>query len=84
MSKSNLELQRKSLPNEPGVYLFLDSKKTVIYIGKALNLRKRVNQYFAKTHYIDPYYEEKIKDEGIGLSDNMMVEYLLILSIMNL
>ncbi|MFX1502801.1 MAG: excinuclease ABC subunit UvrC, partial [Promethearchaeota archaeon] len=62
MSKSNLELQRKSLPNEPGVYLFLDSERTVIYIGKALNLRKRVNQYFAKAHYNDPYYEEKIKE----------------------
>ncbi|MFX1567187.1 MAG: excinuclease ABC subunit UvrC [Promethearchaeota archaeon] len=57
---SNLELQRKSLPNEPGVYLFLDKKGSVIYIGKALNLRKRVNQYFTKTHSIDPYYEEKI------------------------
>jgi excinuclease ABC subunit C len=62
MSKSNLELQRKSLPKEPGVYLFLDIKKKVIYIGKALNLRKRVNQYFAKTHYNDPYYEEKINE----------------------
>ncbi|MFX1386185.1 MAG: excinuclease ABC subunit UvrC [Promethearchaeota archaeon] len=59
---SDLELQRKSLPNEPGVYLFLDNKKSVIYIGKALNLKKRVNQYFAKTHYNDPYYEEKIKE----------------------
>lgn len=59
---SNLQLQRKSLPNETGVYLFLDNKKTVIYIGKALNLRKRVNQYFSKTHYNDPFYEEKIKE----------------------
>lgn len=59
---SDLDLQRKSLPNEPGVYLFLDNKKTVIYIGKALNLRKRVNQYFSKTQYNDPFYEEKIKE----------------------
>jgi excinuclease ABC subunit C len=59
---SNLQLQRKSLPNEPGVYLFLDNNKTVIYIGKALNLRKRVNQYFTKSHFTDPYYEEKIKE----------------------
>ncbi len=59
---SNLQLQRKSLPNEPGVYLFLDNKKTVIYIGKAINLRKRVNQYFTKTHFNDPFYEEKIKE----------------------
>ena len=57
-----LELQRKSLPNEPGVYLFLDKAKTIIYVGKALNLKKRVNQYFLKSSYIDPYYEEKIKE----------------------
>ncbi|MFX1417310.1 MAG: excinuclease ABC subunit UvrC [Promethearchaeota archaeon] len=62
MNMSNVELQRKSLPNEPGVYLFYDNKKTVIYIGKALNLRKRVNQYFTKSHYTDPYYEEKINE----------------------
>jgi len=58
----NLELQRKSLPNEPGVYLFLDKKNIVIYIGKAINVKKRVNQYFLKTTYSDPFYEEKIKE----------------------
>ncbi|UCD00979.1 MAG: excinuclease ABC subunit UvrC [Promethearchaeota archaeon] len=58
----DIELQRKSLPNEPGVYLFGDKDGSIIYIGKAKNLRKRVNQYFLKTHYIDPYYEEKIKE----------------------
>ncbi|MFX0081611.1 MAG: excinuclease ABC subunit UvrC [Candidatus Hodarchaeota archaeon] len=58
----DLELQRKSLPNEPGVYLFADKEGSIIYIGKAVNLRKRVNQYFLKASYIDPYYEEKIKE----------------------
>jgi excinuclease ABC subunit C len=59
----DLELQRrKSLPNEPGVNLFADIDDSIIYIGKAINLRKRVNQYFLKTSYIDPYYEEKIKE----------------------
>ena len=58
----DLELQRRSLPNEPGVYLFADKEGSIIYIGKAINLRKRVNQYFLKTSYNDPYYEEKIKE----------------------
>ncbi|MFX1426410.1 MAG: excinuclease ABC subunit UvrC [Promethearchaeota archaeon] len=58
----DIELQRKSLPNEPGVYLFADNEETIIYIGKAVNLRKRVNQYFLKTSYNDPYYEEKIRE----------------------
>ncbi|MFX1477989.1 MAG: GIY-YIG nuclease family protein, partial [Promethearchaeota archaeon] len=57
-----LDLQRKSLPDEPGVYLFGDKTGTIIYIGKALNLKKRVNQYFLKTSYTDPYYEEKINE----------------------
>ena len=59
---SEVDLERKSLPNEPGVYFFLNNKKTIIYIGKAINLKKRVNQYFLKTNYPDPYYEEKIKE----------------------
>ncbi len=59
---STLDLKRRSLPNEPGVYFFLNKKSTIIYIGKAINLRKRVNQYFLKQNYIDPFYEEKIKE----------------------
>jgi len=58
----DLDLHRKSLPNEPGVYLFTDKKGSIIYIGKAINLKKRVNQYFLKTSYADPFYEEKIKE----------------------
>lgn len=37
----------KILPNQPGVYRFLNSDGKIIYIGKAKNLRKRVSQYFA-------------------------------------
>ena len=59
---SKLDLERRSLPNEPGVYFFLNKKSTIIYIGKAINLRKRVNQYFLKTKYSDPFYEEKIRE----------------------
>ncbi len=35
-----------SLPREPGVYLFRDRHRNVIYVGKATNLRARVRQYF--------------------------------------
>ncbi|MFX0076155.1 MAG: GIY-YIG nuclease family protein, partial [Candidatus Hermodarchaeota archaeon] len=59
---NSIDLTRRSLPNEPGVYFFLDNKSTIIYIGKAINLRKRVSQYFLKTNYPDPFYEEKIKE----------------------
>jgi len=59
---STIDLERKSLPHEPGVYFFLNNIKTIIYIGKAINLKKRVNQYFVKTNYNDPFYEQKIKE----------------------
>ena len=34
------------LPNEPGIYQFLDNKKNVIYVGKARNIKNRVRSYF--------------------------------------
>jgi excinuclease ABC subunit C len=36
------------LPQEPGVYLFKDAEGTIIYIGKAKSLKKRVSSYFAR------------------------------------
>jgi len=35
-----------ALPREPGVYMFRDRDRNVIYVGKATNLRARVRQYF--------------------------------------
>lgn len=40
----------KKLPDQPGVYIMHDAKDTIIYIGKAVSLRKRVHQYFQKSH----------------------------------
>jgi excinuclease ABC subunit C len=36
------------LPDKPGVYQFIDSTGIIIYVGKAKNLKKRVNSYFLK------------------------------------
>lgn len=38
----------KSIPQEPGVYLFKDRSGKALYIGKAKNLNKRINSYFGK------------------------------------
>lgn len=53
----------KKLPNNPGVYIMHDSSDAIIYIGKALSLRKRVRQYFQPSH-----------DEGI--KKKQMVEHI--------
>lgn len=39
---------RKSLPDSTGVYCFSDSEGEVLYIGKSVNLKSRVNSYFIK------------------------------------
>ncbi|MFA6636964.1 MAG: excinuclease ABC subunit UvrC [Candidatus Omnitrophota bacterium] len=43
----------KELPGCPGIYKFLDKKGKVIYVGKAINLRKRVSSYFRKGKVFD-------------------------------
>lgn len=41
------QFKKKKLPDTPGVYFFLGTKRKILYIGKATNLRSRVRSYFA-------------------------------------
>ncbi len=44
----NVQKILKKLPAKPGVYLHKDKNETIIYVGKAINLRNRVRSYFHK------------------------------------
>lgn len=46
----NIQEELKKLPDQPGVYIMHDARDAIIYIGKAVSLRKRVHQYFQASH----------------------------------
>jgi excinuclease UvrABC nuclease subunit len=47
---SHLKTAISLLPGQPGVYKYRDESNTIIYVGKAKNLKKRVSSYFNKEH----------------------------------
>lgn len=44
----------KTLPETPGCYLYHSSDGKIIYIGKAINLKKRISQYFKRNDALGP------------------------------
>lgn len=47
----NLDLKIAKLPESPGCYLMKDAEGTIIYVGKAVNLKNRVRSYFRDTEH---------------------------------
>lgn len=47
---SHIKLLVSVLPNQPGIYQFLNDSESVIYVGKAKDIKKRVSSYFIKNH----------------------------------
>ena len=48
---SNISDLIHALPEQPGVYQFYDKNGTILYIGKAKNLKKRVSSYFSRKKF---------------------------------
>ena len=51
--EKKLKLIVQNLPEKPGCYQYLDEQGTVIYVGKAKNLKRRVSSYFIKENQTD-------------------------------
>jgi len=54
MSSELIAEQLNRLPNSPGVYLLRDAAGTILYVGKAANLRHRVRSYFGAGQKLSP------------------------------
>ncbi len=67
----NLAQILSSMPDSPGCYIFLDENGTILYIGKAKNLKKRVSSYFNKNH---PYPKTRVLVKKIRNIQYVVVE----------
>src|SRR3989338_6222757 len=64
-----LKRRISELPEHPGVYLFKDSEKHPLYIGKALSIRKRVLSHFR-------YFGENLSKEGRMLDEVSVIDFI--------
>src|SRR3989344_4264343 len=53
MTQSLFSQIQNSIPRTPGVYFFRDKKHTILYVGKAANLRSRLSSYFLKSALLE-------------------------------
>ncbi len=75
------------LPSTPGVYTYYDKEGTVIYVGKAKNLKRRVSSYFNRTHDVlrtnllvrniadMSYVVVPTEQDALNLENSMIKEY---------
>ncbi|MCR5792230.1 MAG: excinuclease ABC subunit UvrC [Lachnospiraceae bacterium] len=84
----DIEEELKKLPACPGVYIMHDKKDKILYVGKAVNLKNRVRQYFQASHQVSSkiarmieqihHFEYIITDselEALVLECNLIKEY---------
>jgi len=54
LTMNPIKSKLKSLPINPGVYLFKNAKREILYVGKAKVLKNRVRSYFTQSHDLAP------------------------------
>lgn len=80
MPDKKLLIKISELPEQTGVYLFKGSQQNILYVGKAINLRKRVRSYFRPPEQLHPRVQklaEDIKDLTILLAPTEVEALLL-------
>ncbi len=88
MSISDLKQKINNLPSGPGVYLFMDGKGHIIYVGKAKSLKDRVKSYTGRSRERGPRIDRLRSDamdiqyivtsgemEALGLENNLIKEH---------
>ena len=83
-----LRNKASQLPTGPGVYLYKDAAGTVLYVGKAKNLRSRVRSYFLEDRLADAKTGSLIREatdldyilvdnekEALALENNLIKQY---------
>ena len=54
MTSPHIAAILKGLPEKPGVYIMRDEEGTVLYVGKAIKLKRRVSSYFRHSGFASP------------------------------
>ncbi len=76
----DIEQELKKIPQKPGVYLMKDEKEQIIYVGKAINLKNRVRQYFQNNRNHTPKVQtmvQHIKEFEYIITDSELEALLL-------
>lgn len=76
----SLEDKLRNLPEEPGVYIMRDENNEIIYVGKAINLKNRVRQYFQSARNQHPKVAamvERIADLEYIITDSELEALIL-------
>src|SRR6202171_736916 len=72
MLSEELNQKLDTLPTQPGCYLMKDKSGEIVYVGKAVNLRSRVGQYFQErsgdTRAFIPFLEDLLGDVEVMIT----------------